>query len=186
MTRRRARLGFGPEPVFVFVGRLAAVKQVPGLIAAFLAVMARRGGGARLLVVGDGAERSNCERLIASHPQGALVSLAGEQADTVPFLSASDVFVMNSRSEGTPRALLDAMSVGLPAICTGVGGIPDMLSGRGWVTPPGDPMAFEAAIERVLDDPALIAAMGPQCREYVITQYDATHVGERYRQILLA
>jgi glycosyltransferase involved in cell wall biosynthesis len=181
----RARLGFGPEPVFVFVGRLAPVKQVPGLIAAFLAVMARRNGGARLLIVGDGAERGDCEELLSSHPQGGLVTLAGEQADTVPFLSAGDVFVMNSRSEGTPRALLEAMSTGLPAICTGVGGIPDMLAGRGWVTPPGDSTAFEAAIYRVLDDPALIAAMGPLCREYVRTQYDASHVGERYREILL-
>jgi glycosyltransferase involved in cell wall biosynthesis len=182
----RARLGFGPEPVFVFVGRLAPVKQVPGLVAAFLAVMARRGGGARLLLVGDGAERGNCERLIASHPQGGLVSLAGEQVDTVPFLSAGDVFVMNSRSEGTPRALLEAMSTGLPAICTGVGGIPDMLSGRGWVTRPGDSTAFEAAIERALDDRASVAALGLLCREYVRTQYDAAHVGERYREILLA
>jgi glycosyltransferase involved in cell wall biosynthesis len=181
----RQRLGFGPEPVFVFIGRLAPVKQVPGLIAAFLAVMARRGGGARLLLVGDGSERAACEKLIASHPQGHLVTLAGEQADTVPFLSASDVFVMNSRSEGTPRALLEAMSTGLPAICTGVGGIPDMMSGRGWITRPGDSAAFEAALERALDDPAAIAALGPLCREYVITQYDSTHVGERYREILL-
>ena len=182
----RQRLGFGPETVFVFIGRLAPVKQVPGLIAAFLAVMARRGGGARLLLVGDGAERASCEKLIASHPQGHLVTLAGEQAETVPFLSASDVFVMNSRSEGTPRALLEAMSTGLPAISTGVGGIPDMLCGRGWITRPGDSEAFEAALERALDDPGAIAALGPLCREYVRTQYDATHVAERYREILLA
>jgi L-malate glycosyltransferase len=182
----RERLGFDAEPVFVFVGRLAPVKQVPGLIAAFLAVMARRGGGARLLLVGDGAERGRCEELIATHPQGHLVTLAGEQSDTVPYLSASDVFVMNSRSEGTPRALLEAMSVGLTAVCTGVGGIPDMLSGRGWVTPPGDLPAFEAALAHALDDPASIAALGPLCREYVRTEYDAAHVRERYREILLA
>lgn len=182
----RERLGFGTEPVFVFVGRLAPVKQVPALISAFLAVMARRRGGARLLLVGDGAERGLCEALLTSHPHGQLVTLAGEQADTVPYLSASDVFVMNSRSEGTPRALLEAMSTGLPAISTGVGGIPDMLSGRGWITRPGDALAFEAAIERVLDDPAAIGALGPLCREYVRTQYDAAHVAERYREILLA
>ena len=182
----REHLGFGADPVFVFVGRLAPVKQVPGLIAAFLAVMARRRGGARLLVVGDGVERGRCEALIAAHPQGHLVTLAGERGDTVPYLSASDVFVMNSRSEGTPRALLEAMSTGLSAICTGVGGIPDMLTGRGWVTPPGDSSAFEGAIERVLDDPAAVAVLGLLCREYVRTRYDAALVGERYRELLLA
>jgi len=181
----RARLGFGPEPVFVFVGRLAAVKQVPQLIEAFLAVMSRRRGGARLLVVGDGADRGRCEQLRAAHTYGGLVTLAGEQVDTRPFLSASDVFVLTSRSEGTPRALLEAMSTGLPAICSAVGGIPDMLAGRGWVTPPGDRAAFEAALDQVLEQPAAIIPLGARCREYVIANYEAAGVVDRFREILL-
>jgi glycosyltransferase involved in cell wall biosynthesis len=181
----RTRLGLGADVTFVFVGRLAPVKDVPGLIAAFLRVARRRGSAARLLVVGDGIERDRCERLLASHPRGNLVRLVGEQHDTRPFLSAADVFVMNSRSEGTPRALLEAMSTGLPAICPAVGGISDLLAGRGWLTRPGDAAGLEAAMESVLDAPQQIATYGALCREYVVANYDAASVFERYRRLLL-
>jgi glycosyltransferase involved in cell wall biosynthesis len=181
----RSRLGLGSDVTFVYVGRLAPVKNVPGLIAAFLAVMARRGGGARLLVVGDGQDRERCRRLVAEHTSGGLVSLLGEQQDTRPYLSAGDVFVMNSRSEGTPRALLEAMSTGLPAVCPAVGGVPDLLAGRGWLTQPDDPASLEAALGRVLDEPQAIAALGALCREYVTAHYDAASLFWQYRRLLL-
>lgn len=184
VTRERLRLG--SDLTFVFVGRLAPVKNVPGLIKAFLGVMARRGGGARLLVVGDGAERAACERLCGGNHYGDLVTLVGEQSDTRTYLSAADVFVMNSRTEGTPRALLEAMSTGLPAICPAVGGIPQILEGRGWLTLPGDPAALEQALERVLAEPAALAVLGARCREYVLSHYDAAKVFQQYRELLLA
>ncbi len=181
----RLRLGLGEDVTFVFVGRIAPVKDVPGLITAFLSVMARRGGGARLVVVGDGAERVRCEQLIAGHAMGTRVRLVGEQSDTRPYLSAADVFVMNSRSEGTPRALLEAMSTGLTAVCPAIGGIPDMLAGRGWLTRPGDRASLESALEQVLTDPSAIAPFGALCREFVRSHYDAGKVFEQYRQLLL-
>jgi len=181
----RARLGLGEDLTFVFVGRLAPVKNVTGLIAGFLNVVARRGGGACLIVVGDGTERAACERLRAHHPYGRLVHLVGEQGDTRPFLSAGDVFVMNSQNEGTPRALLEAMSTGLPAICPAIGGIPEILRGRGWITRAGDPASLEAALEQVIAEPGEIAALGARCREYVLTHFDAASVFEQYRELLL-
>jgi glycosyltransferase involved in cell wall biosynthesis len=181
----RARLGLGADLTFVFAGRLAAVKNVNGLIQAFLNVVARQGGGAALIVVGDGAERASCEQLCAGHPEGRRVHLVGEQGDTRPFLSAGDVFVMNSRSEGTPRALLEAMSMGLPAICPAVGGIPEILGGRGWLTRPSDAASLEAALQHALAAPGEIAALGARGREYILTHFDAAALFEQYRQLLL-
>jgi glycosyltransferase involved in cell wall biosynthesis len=181
----RERLGLGSDVTFVFVGRIAPVKNVPGLIEAFLEVMTRRGGGARLIVVGDGSERRRCEQLIARHTHGARVNLVGEQSDTRPYLSAGDVFVMNSRSEGTPRALLEAMSIGLTAVCPAIGGIPDMLAGRGWLTRPDDRSSLTSALERVLVEPSAIAPLGALCREYVRANYDASKLFEQYRHLLL-
>lgn len=181
----RSRLGIGSEVVFAFIGRLAPVKDVPGLIAAFLAVQSQRQGASRLLVVGDGADRGACEELIRSHPCASQVTLAGEQADARPFLAAADVFVMNSHSEGTPRALLEAMAMGVPGICPAVGGIPDILRGRGWLTVPRDQQSLQAAMHFVLKNPGEIVAMDALCREYVRAHFEAGRIAERYKRLLV-
>jgi glycosyltransferase involved in cell wall biosynthesis len=181
----RARLELGSEIVFVFVGRLAPVKDVPGMVAAFLAVQSRIGGGAKLIVVGDGAERGACEELLRGHAHGYLVSLVGEQPDPRPYLAAADVFVMNSRSEGTPRALLEAMAAGLPAICPAVGGIPDLLAERGWLTVPGNQASLEQAMQAVLEDPGALAPAGARCRDYVRSNFDSRQIIEQYRRLLI-
>jgi glycosyltransferase involved in cell wall biosynthesis len=181
----RTRLGFGQQVVFVFVGRLAPVKNVPGLIAAFLEVQSQGAPEARLLVVGDGEERAACEQLVRLHACGDRVTLVGEQSDTRPFLAAADVFVLNSRSEGTPRALLEAMAVGLPGLCPAVGGIPDLLAGRGWLTEPNDPGSLRQAIHSVLNHREQIDSFSAPCREYVRTHFDSRQVAARYRELLL-
>ena len=181
----RASLGLGSQVVFVFVGRLAPVKNVAGLLRAFLAVQSRTGGVARLIVVGDGAERSACEELLKGHPYGQLVSMVGEQPDPRPYLAAADVFVLNSRTEGTPRALLEAMAAGLTAICPAVGGIPDLLAGRGWLTAPDDQASLEQALEAVLEDPGSVAPMGVRCRDYVRLHFDSRQIFEQYRRVLI-
>jgi len=184
-VRRELHIDDG-DLVFVYVGRLAPVKNVPGLIAAFLAIAARHERPAKLVVVGDGEERGACEALIAAHPQGSRVHLTGQQVDPRPYLAAGDVFVMNSRSEGTPRALLEAMAMGLPAICSAVGGIPDMLNdSRGLLTLPGSQVSLEAALGEVLNNSAKLSLMGSQAREYVQQNYDAGRIGEQYRRVLL-
>lgn len=180
----RARLGLGSQVVFVFVGRLVPVKNVPGLIAAFLEVQSHDAPEARLLVIGDGEDRAVCERLVQSHPRGDRVRLFGEQSDTRPFLAAGDVFIMNSRSEGTPRALLEAMATGLPGLCPAVGGIPDILAGRGWITKPNDPNSLRETIHVVVNNPEQIASFSAVCRDYVRSHFDSRAAAARYWELL--
>jgi glycosyltransferase involved in cell wall biosynthesis len=180
----RTALGYGSQVTFVFVGRLAPVKNVPGLIAAFLAVQSRLTADARLLIVGDGEDRDACQNLLSSHGHGNHVTLVGAQIDPRPYLAAADVFVLNSRSEGTPRALLEAMAMGLPGICPAVGGIPDLLEGRGWLTAPGDQASLEASIEFVVNHPEAISAFGELCEQYVKLNYDSRHMTAHYRELL--
>jgi len=181
----RSRLGLGSQVAFVFVGRLAPVKNVTGLLAAFLAMQSCSDREARLIVVGDGEERSACEELVRAHPLGGRVALVGEQADPRPFLAAADVFVMNSHSEGTPLALLEAMATGLPAICPALAGITDLLDGRGWLTTPGSQSALESAMRAVLDEPEAIASIGARCRDYVRRNCDSSQSVEPYSTLLL-
>ena len=182
--RRHSGPDSGSPIKFVFVGRLAAVKDVPGLIAAFLAVQARQLPEAGLVIVGDGEDRAACQKLINSHPLGNRVTMVGAQIDPRPHLAAADVFVLNSRSEGTPRALLEAMAQGLPGIGPAIGGIPDMLQDRGWLTIPGEPSSLEAALQSVLENPHLISVLGDRCFEYVKSNFDPERIADRYLELL--
>ena len=182
---RRHALGFRDEMVFIFVGRLAPVKNVPGLVAAFLSVQSRSRAASHLLIVGDGEEAAAVRSLIEGHPFGDRVTLAGEQTDVRSYLAAADIFVLNSRSEGTPRALLEAMAAGLPAICSAVGDIPSMIAGRGWLIDSSDPVSLVNAMIYVLGNPAAVDEAGRRCTIYVRENFDARHSIDRYRQLLL-
>lgn len=181
---RRSALGFGDEMVFIFVGRLAPVKNVPGLVEAFLAVQSKNVPPSRLVIVGDGEDETAVRALIEGHPAGHRVVLTGEQADVRAYLVAADVFVLNSRSEGTPRALLEAMAVGLPAICPAVGNIPSMIDGRGWLTDSSDPASLEGAMHYALKNPAKVVEFGRTCATYVRENFDTQCSVDRYRLLL--
>jgi glycosyltransferase involved in cell wall biosynthesis len=182
---RRSALGISDEVVFIFVGRLAPVKNVPGLVATFLALQSKTRPLSRLLIVGDGEDMAAIRRLIEGHPRGNRVTLCGEQTDVRSYLAAADIFVLNSRSEGTPRALLEAMAVGLPAICPAVGNIPSMIADRGWLTDPSDPASLESAMLYALQDPAAVLQAARRCTTYVRENFDTRRSVDRYLQLLL-
>lgn len=114
--------------------------------------------GARCVFAGDGPLRRHLERLAAHLGVAARVTFAGEIADPLPLVRASDVFVLPSiASEGVSIALLEALALGTPVVGSRVGGIPQGLDdGRvGLLVLPAEPGALAAAILRVLGDPAL-------------------------------
>ena len=131
-----ANSDFAPQPHvldssrpirFITVGSLAqAYKGVDVLIHALSAVR-RAGHSCELTVVGDGRLRPKLEALGVS--AGVPVRFTGHltRAKVVGELDASDVFVLASRTEGLPRALIEAMARGLPCVATRVGGIPELL-----------------------------------------------------------
>lgn len=182
---RRNALAIGNEMVFIFVGRLAPVKNVPGLVEAFLNLQSKGALPSRLLIVGDGEDAAAVRTLVERHPLGHRITLAGEQADVRSYLAAADIFVLNSRSEGTPRALLEAMATGLPAICPAVGNIPSMIADRGWLTDPSDPASIENAMNYVLQNPDAVDEAGVRCMIYAREHFDTHRSVTRYRQLLL-
>jgi glycosyltransferase involved in cell wall biosynthesis len=184
-AQRRRALGIGSEFVFVYVGRLEPVKQVPELISAFLVAQSRLPQPARLLVVGDGSDMAKCRAALSANPFAHTVALLGEQRDTRQYCAAADAFVLNSLSEGTPRALLEAMALGLPAICTGVGGVPEMLHGYGWLTVAGNPKSVVEALLESAQDPLRAQKLGEQARAFVSVNYAACAAVRRYQHQLL-
>lgn len=137
----------------VYVGRLAPVKNHALLLTAFkLAALTMP--TLRLWMVGDGSERKGLESLAAELGIESGVTFWGQQLDVAPYLSAADAFIMSSRSEGLPMSLLQAFSLGLPAIVTDVGGMAEVvrMAEGGITVSPTDPAAMAAAMIRLASD----------------------------------
>lgn len=134
----------------VYVGRLEPVKNHALLLKGFQAALSRR-PDLRLWMVGDGSERSVLEKLSAQLGIDSQVTFWGQQLDVAPYFSAADAFIMSSKSEGLPISLLQAFSIGLPSIVTGVGGMAEVvrLARAGILVPPMDADAMADAIVRM-------------------------------------
>ena len=125
----KEKIGFDPNvPVFIFVGRLSQIKGIGLLIDAFSKVLGEF-SQAKLLIVGDGEERQNIEKVIyAKGLENSIRMVGSVSRDQLPnLLNASDVFVITSLAEGVPNAMLEAMACGLPVVATSVGGIPEVI-----------------------------------------------------------
>ncbi len=131
----------------LYVGRLAPVKNHTLLLQAFRAARTSI-SNLRLWIVGDGSERQMLERLARDTGIGPQVTFWGQQLDVAPYFSAADAFIMSSNSEGLPVSLLQAFSLGLPAIVTDVGGMSEAVrhAQAGLIVPGEDPAALSAAI----------------------------------------
>jgi glycosyltransferase involved in cell wall biosynthesis len=138
--------------VLLAVCRLEPQKGVDVAMRALPDVVARH-PHARLVVLGEGPQRSNLEELASS--LGIPVQLPGRVPDVAAWLQRADLLVHPVRWEGFGLALLEAMLASLPVVGTRVSSIPEIVvdGDTGLLVPPDDPAALAAAINRVLDDP---------------------------------
>jgi len=137
-----------------------------------VAACRRRGDEISLTLLGDGPDRPSLERLAAELGLAGSVHFQGWVAagsDVQVHLDAADLFVLPSRVEGLPRALIEAMGRGLPCVSTSVGGIPELLPPEALV-PPGQVEALADRISACLASSELRRAMGQanlaRAREY--------------------
>jgi len=130
--QRPAKTGF----TLLFVGRLEPVKNLEFLLTAFRAAIAQV-PEMQLWIVGDGTERCRLEEATDQLGVRPNVTFWGQQLDVAPFFTTADAFVMSSLSEGLPMSLLQALSCGLPAVTTDVGGMAEVvrLAGAGMTVP---------------------------------------------------
>lgn len=106
----------------------------------------------RLTIVGDGRKRLWLEELIKLLELTGVVRFAGQMPSGPAIreeLDQADLFILPSRQEGVPRAMIEAMARGLPCIGSTVGGIPELLP-ESAIVPPGDSTALAAVISRFL------------------------------------
>lgn len=153
LRRRVTRRDPSNAPLTVlYVGRLAAEKNVEALIEA-AARVATRGHSIDVHVVGDGPLREDLERR-ATATAGPRFVFHGRVDDPTGHYRAADLLVLPSVAEGLSNVLLEAAVAGLPAVATPVGGNPEVVvdGETGYLTTGTDPGAIESALLRALDD----------------------------------
>ena len=141
---RRALTGDAAPWRLVTAGSLAQEYKGHDVLLAALARLCGGGRAFELTIVGDGRVRPALERRVRTLGLTGRVRFAGRVpagAAVRALLDAGDVFVLPSRTEGLPRALIEAMARGLPAVATAVGGVPELLPPER-LAAPGDTCAL--------------------------------------------
>lgn len=141
-------------PIIISVGSLTFLKDRITLVKAFSIVKMQR--NVRLVILGDGEERTKIEKMVLDLGLGADVYLPGFDANPFRWMRRSAVLVSSSLTEGCPNNLLEALSLGLSIVATDSPGDTSELLGRGsWgrLVPVGDPACMASAILASLDDP---------------------------------
>ncbi|MFX1678185.1 TIGR03088 family PEP-CTERM/XrtA system glycosyltransferase [Mitsuaria sp. CC2] len=171
------------------VGRMAPVKDQLMLTRAFIALIGQSAGlpdlraRARLVLVGDGPLRAQCQALLDEAGLGDLAWLPGERTDVPAVMRGLHVFALPSLAEGISNTILEAMASGLPVVATEVGGNADLVTREvsGLLVPAADPEAMAAALLRLARDPARAAAMGEAGRARVEEDFSMRAMVGRYQ-----
>ncbi len=156
-------------PVIIAVGRLTTAKGYPTLIRAFAHVGRRR--PCRLIILGEGRQRADLERLAAELGVEDSVSFPGFVANPYSYVSRADLFVLSSVWEGSPNALTEALALGVPVVSTDCPSGPREIlqDGRyGPLVPVGDTEALARAILDTLAQPADRAFLMSAVRRYTL------------------
>jgi len=166
----RGSLGLAnDEFLWLTIGRLAEQKAYPNLFRAFSALL-ERFPRSRLLVVGRGPLRADLEDLVRRSGLQANISFLGFRSDVPSLLAAADAFVMASRYEGMPNAVIQALATGLPVVGTDVGGMPELIQDgvNGYLVPPAEPDDLASAMSKLaLATPQERLEMGERGRAFV-------------------
>ena len=158
-------LGTAQRPCrLILIGSLAQLYKGPDILLQSVSLCIAQGLHLDLTILGDGKHRSELEELaqklkISKHVHFAGQLPSGEAVREA--LDQADLFVLPSRTEGLPRAMIEAMARGLPCIGSSVGGIPELLSPKNMVAP-SNVEALARKITEVVSSPARLETMSSE------------------------
>jgi len=157
-----------------YVGRLHKIKNLESLIKASTDIPK-----ISLVFIGQGDQRSHLER-IARDYQVSVKFLGALPHNKIPFeLNRSSAFILPSLSEGNPKALIEAMSCGLPVIGTDIPGIQDVIQhGETGLLCSPEPDSIRETIQEIIDNLEFATRLGQNARHYAINNFSIERIVE--------
>ena len=176
----RQRLAPNGEKLVIHVSNFRPVKRVSVVIDVFSRV--RKLVPSRLLMVGDGPDLVEAQRLAQALNISDSVQFLGEQDRVVPLLSASDVFLLTSAQESFGLAALEAMSCEVPVVASKVGGLPEVIDQgvTGFLHPPDDREGMAHSVARLLLDDRMRRQFGAAAKKVAHARYCDTAIVPMY------
>lgn len=177
----------GAACVIGSVGRMAAVKDYPTLVRAFIELCRRSPEAARLrlVIVGDGPARAECQALIDAAGLTRQALFPGDRGDTPEWLRTFDVFVLSSKGEGISNTILEAMASALPIVATRVGGTPELVKEgeNGLMWTPGDADRLAGILAEYAADPGRRQREGMAARSRIERRFSWPGAAAAYQAI---
>ena len=169
------------EKLVCHVSNFRPVKRIMDVVMTFQRIAEKV--PSRLIMIGDGPDRSRAEAYIRDHELRDRVFFLGNIPNLEEVLGGCDLFLLPSETESFGMAALEAMASEVPVIATQAGGLPEVVveGETGYLLPVGD---IEAMAERgieILRDPALGTRLGKQAREVAVSRFDENEIVPRYR-----
>jgi L-malate glycosyltransferase len=176
----RAQLAPSETALIVHMSNFRPVKRVDAVVDVFRRI--RQEASARLLLIGDGPDRTTVERRVEEYGLNDHVVFVGEERDPLRWLSVADLFLLPSAQESFGLAALEAMACAVPVISSNVGGLPEIVRNgvTGYATAPDalDEMAARAV--QLIREPERRRTMGRAAAEMVRTHYCADRIVPLY------
>ena len=178
----RPRFAEPGEKLLVHLSNFRPVKRVTDVIEVFARVA--KAMPARLMLMGDGPDRSAVEHLALRHGVQDRIHFLGKQDDVHELLPLADLMLMPSQMESFGLAALEAMACCVPAIATNVGGVPELIENgmNGLLFEVGDVEAMSQAAIALLSDPARLETISRAARKTAQAHFCSTRIIPLYEQ----
>ncbi|NOK00729.1 MULTISPECIES: N-acetyl-alpha-D-glucosaminyl L-malate synthase BshA [Myxococcus] len=171
------------EPVLIHVSNFRPVKRIADVVAIFTEVHRHR--PCRLVMVGDGPERSPAERMLREIGLEGRVAFLGKQDRFEELVAASDVFLLPSEQESFGLAALEALSCGIPVVASDLGGIPELVTHgeTGFLAPLGDVPAMARHVLTLVEDAERWQGFSHRARAQVLERFQKEPAIDRYEAL---
>ncbi|KUP42141.1 N-acetyl-alpha-D-glucosaminyl L-malate synthase BshA [Bacillus halotolerans] len=171
------------EKVVIHVSNFRKVKRVQDVIQVFRNIAGKT--KAKLLLVGDGPEKSVACELVRKYGLEKQVLMLGNQDRVEELYSISDLKLLLSEKESFGLVLLEAMACGVPCIGTNIGGIPEVIKNNvsGFLVDVGDVEAASAKAVRILEDEQLSKRFTEAAMEMLNNEFSSQKIVSQYEQI---
>jgi N-acetyl-alpha-D-glucosaminyl L-malate synthase BshA len=177
----RKKLLANGEKLLVHVSNFRPVKR-PQDCVEIAAKVREKGGNVRLIMVGDGPERSACEYRAEQLGIKEHTKFVGKRENIADYLAVADIFLLPSESESFGLAALEAQACEVPVIASRIGGIPEVVTDKetGFLSDVGDTEKMSNDVLKLVNDAEMHRTFGERSRQLAVSRYSATEIIPQY------